>query len=88
MNSALTRTHRYKPSVSVEFLAEELGFESFETAIEFLDKAGCETAGALIRPATEETALGTWKLEIAKANPIFQAARATAFRSIDIKGQI
>jgi hypothetical protein len=81
---------RYKPNVSIQFLAEELGFDSYESTIEFLDKAGAEKAGALIRPADEAVLeqLGDWKLDTAKAASVFQAARASAFRTVDIKGQI
>jgi hypothetical protein len=71
----------------MEFLAEELGFESLELTIEWLDKQGCDTAGAFIRPA-EQTELSAWKLDTAKALPVFHAARAVAFKNIDIKGQL
>ena len=84
---SLTSSNRYKPNVSVEFLAEELGFESYEMALDFLDKAGCNNAGALVEP-DDKTALGTWKVDMSKASPIFLSARAAAFKSIDIKGQL
>ncbi|KIW05823.1 uncharacterized protein PV09_03029 [Verruconis gallopava] len=80
----------YKPNVSIQFLAEELGFDTYEATIEFLDNAGAGQAGALVRPVQplDEKELGQWKLDTGKALPLFQAARASAFKSVDIKGQI
>jgi hypothetical protein len=82
--------NRYKPNVSIQFLAEELGFDTYESTVEFLDKAGADNAGALVRPVDEAEVkeLGKWKLDTAKGASVFQAARASAFRFVDIKGQV
>lgn len=71
---------RYKPTVSHEFIAEELGFDSYTEAIEFLIKHGAADNGAL------DT--NTYRLDTGKAAPLFVNLRASAFRTVDIKGQI
>ncbi|TID23551.1 hypothetical protein E6O75_ATG03187 [Venturia nashicola] len=70
----------YKPTVSHEFIAEELGFDSYTEAIEFLIKHGAADNGAL------DT--NTYRLDTGKAAPLFVNLRASAFRTVDIKGQI
>ena len=71
---------RYKPTVSHEFIAEELGFDSYTEAIEFLIKHGAAENGAL------DT--NTYRLDTGKAASLFINLRASAFRTVDIKGQI
>lgn len=72
--------HRYKPTVSHEFIAEELGFDSYTEAVEFLIKHGAADNGALDN--------NTYRLDTGKAAPLFLNLRASAFRTVDIKGQI
>lgn len=70
----------YKPHVSHEFLAEELGFDSYPEAVDFLIKQGAAEIGALN--------METYQLDTGKATPLFEGQRAKAFRTVDIKGQI
>lgn len=76
----LLTVSRYKPTVSHEFVAEELGFDSYTEAIEFLISHGAADNGAL------DT--NTYRLDTGKAAPLFVNLRASAFRTVDIKGQI
>lgn len=71
---------RYKPTVSHEFIAEELGFDSYPEAVEFLIKHGAADNGAL------DTT--TYRLDTGKAASLFINLKASAFRTVDIKGQI
>ena len=81
-------SNRYKPNVSIQFLAEELGFDTYEAAVEFLEKNGADTYLIRLTDSDEFKALDTWKLETAKTAALFDNARARAFRTVDIKGQI
>ncbi len=72
--------HRYKPDVRLRFITEELGFESDADAAQFIiDQQGQH----LLDDRTEYIAFLT-----GKAGNIFDLARASAFRTVDIKGQI
>jgi hypothetical protein len=73
---------RYKPTVSHEFIAEELGFDSYTEAIEFLIKHGAAD------PSNGALDTNTYRLDTSKAAPLFVNLRASAFRTVDIKGQI
>lgn len=78
----LTRC-RYKPDVRLRFVTEELGFESDEESAQFiLDHAG-DTSVNLLQEKD-----GDVKLLSGKAGSAFETARATAFKNVDIKGQI
>lgn len=72
--------HRYKPSVKIRFLTEELGFESDQDCVQFL-------LDYQAQPYIEQDN-DTLKLTTAKSSSLFEAAKATAFRRVDIKGQI
>lgn len=70
----------YKPDVKLRFITEELGFESDADAAQFIiDYNGQH----LLEDRTEHIAFLT-----GKAGNIFEGARASAFRKVDIKGQI
>jgi hypothetical protein len=71
----------YKPDVKLRFVTEELGFDSDHDAAQFI----CDYQGQDLleeRPGSEIHFL------TAKAGPLFDTARAEAFRVVDIKGQI
>lgn len=72
--------NRYKPSVKLRFITEELGFESDADAAQFIiDQKGQH----LLEDGAEHIVFLT-----GKAGSLFDAARADAFRKVDIKGQI
>jgi hypothetical protein len=75
---------RYKPTLNIRFLTEELGFESHSETVQFiLDHGG--------RDALEERVDGESSeilLKPADAYPIFNAAKQSAYGRVDIKGQI
>ena len=72
---------RYKPDVKIRFVTEELGFESDEQSARFI----LEYASEEILQERED---GGVKLLTGKAGNLFEAARANAFKLIDLKGQI
>lgn len=75
-----TNSPRYKPDVKLRFITEELGFESDQDAAQFIfDNNG----QALLVEKGNDLCFST-----GSAGAIFEAARAEAFRKIDIKGQI
>ncbi|KAJ3477280.1 hypothetical protein NLG97_g8881 [Lecanicillium saksenae] len=70
----------YKPDVKLRFVTEELGFESDADAAQFIiDQQGQD----LLEDRSDNIVFLT-----GKAGSLFEASRATAFRSVDIKGQI
>ncbi|KAM0563379.1 hypothetical protein ACHAPJ_001097 [Fusarium lateritium] len=70
----------YKPDVKLRFITEELGFESDADAAQFIiDQQGQH----LLEDRTDYIAFLT-----GKAGALFEGARNTAFRKVDIKGQI
>ncbi|POR31757.1 THP3-like protein [Tolypocladium paradoxum] len=70
----------YKPDVKLRFITEELAFESDADAAQFIiDHHGQH----LLEDRQEYIAFLT-----GKAGALFEAARSTAFRRVDIKGQI
>jgi hypothetical protein len=73
---------RYKTKINIKFLTEELGFESYGHTVEFIASHGAEDALTQV----EET--GDVLLDPGVASPVFEAARAAAFKLVDIKGQI
>lgn len=78
--SPLTFATRYKPDIKLRFITEELGFESDADAAQFIiDYQGQH----LLEDRTEYIAFLT-----GKANNLFENSRASAFRKVDIKGQI
>ncbi|KKY21534.1 putative sac3 ganp domain protein [Phaeomoniella chlamydospora] len=80
--AALSRICKaYKPDVKIRFVTEELGFESDEQSARFI----LEYASEEILQERED---GGVKLLTGKAGNLFEAARANAFKLIDLKGQI
>ncbi|ATY63690.1 SAC3 GANP domain [Cordyceps militaris] len=70
----------YKPDVKLRFITEELGFESDADAAQFIiDQQGQD----LLEDRSDNIMFLT-----GKAGNLFEASRATAFKSVDIKGQI
>jgi hypothetical protein len=76
----LTVYGSYKPDVKLRFVTEELGFESDQDAAQFIyDYNGQD----LIKERE-----GDLRFLSGSAGQLFEAAKAEAFRAIDIKGQI
>ena len=72
---------RYKPEVKLRFVTEELAFESDEQCAAFiLDYASKE----LFSDRDD----GGVRLLTGKVGAAFEAAKAAAFKQVDIKGQI
>lgn len=70
----------YKPDVKIRFITEELGFESDEESARFvLDHAGEE----LLQERDDGV-----KLLTGKAGQVFEVAKKSAYKIVDIKGQI
>lgn len=74
---------RYKPDVKLRFLTEELGFDTDEEMAKFILEHGGESADQFLQERD-----GHVRLLSGKVGPIFENARAAAFGSVDIKGQI
>ena len=70
---------RYKPSIKLRFITEELAFESDDESARFLCEYGCQ--GFL-----EQDGDGVQLLTGKVGNVIDQAR--TSFKKVDIKGQI
>ncbi|RDW69467.1 hypothetical protein BP6252_08487 [Coleophoma cylindrospora] len=70
----------YKPDVSLRFITEELGFESDADAAQFIYDYNGQTL-------LEEREEGI-RVLTGKAGTTFEAAKAAAFKKVDIKGQI
>ena len=72
--------NRYKPDVRLRFITEELAFESDADAAQFI----CDHQGQdFLESRSDDIIFLT-----AKAGNVFEAARAAAFQTVDIKGQI
>ncbi|KAI9799375.1 MAG: hypothetical protein M1833_004075 [Piccolia ochrophora] len=70
----------YRPDVNLRFITEELGFESDRESVQFL----CDNnAQELVEERDEGLRLLT-----SKAGLLFETAKRSAFRRVDIKGQI
>lgn len=74
------RIYRYKPDVKLRFLTEELGFESDDESARFV----CDYSGQIF---LEERNDGV-RLLTGKALGFFEDAKESAFKRVDIKGQI
>ncbi|KAL9129075.1 MAG: hypothetical protein Q9217_002382 [Psora testacea] len=71
----------YKPDVKLRFVTEELGFESDDESARFV----CDHGGQSFLDEREE---GEVRLLTGKALKFFEGAKAAAFKTVDIKGQI
>ena len=71
---------RYKPDVKLRFITEELGFESDDESARFV----CEHGGQAYLDEKDDGV----RLLTGKALGLFEPAKASAFRTVDIKGQI
>lgn len=65
------------------FIMSELAFEDDESARQF----ACEYGGESLLSLKTLPTPAVW-LATGKAGPLFENARAAAFRKVDIKGQI
>lgn len=68
-----------KQDISVRFLSEELGFDTYEEAAQFMVNHGAQDH---LKRNEKEFLLNTG------AFSVFDGARELAFKRIDIKGQI
>lgn len=83
---------RYKPDVSVHFLAQELAFHGESESDASDPDAGarqcldflCQHGGESLVERKE----GDVRFLTGKAGAVFENAKAAAFRGVDIKGQI
>ena len=71
---------RYKPDTKIRFITEELGFESDEESARFILEYASED---ILQERDDGVRLLT-----GKAGQIFDNAKASAFKRVDIKGQI
>jgi hypothetical protein len=83
LTCALTE-NRYA-NVTLRFLTDELGFENDETCREFLESHGAQT---IIEEKRDENNVTQFRVRIRDAATLFEGLRASAFRKVDIKGQI
>lgn len=72
---------RYRPSIDITFLSEELGFESVLECANFLCDHGA-------KDFIDDSDASHPKLRTAAARPVFEEAKQAAFKRVDIKGQI
>ncbi|KAI9677760.1 MAG: hypothetical protein M1829_002532 [Trizodia sp. TS-e1964] len=70
----------YKPSVSLRFITEELGFESDSESARFI----CDYDGRELLQGRDDGL----RLLTDQAGTLFEAAKYAAFKTVDIKGQI
>ena len=77
----LTERARYKPDVSLQWLTNELAFDESELCCSFI----CDHGGDQLFEHREDRQI---MFTTSKAGNIFDVARAAAFRTVDIKGQI
>lgn len=69
---------RYKPTIRLRFITEELGFENEAEAAQFIvDHDGKE----LLKEKDDH-------VEVSMGNRLFEDAKNAAFSQVDIKGQI
>ncbi|KAF3161421.1 hypothetical protein TWF106_006176 [Orbilia oligospora] len=77
----------YRPDIPFRHITEELGFENDAECEAFLVK---HNAGNFIKTkeSAKDDGINKIVLETAKALPTVEAAKAVAFKKVDIKGQI
>lgn len=74
-------SHRYKPSIKIRLITEELGFESDEETVRLLIQHVNTTMLA-------EKDDGVYLTANSSVGQVFEDARSGAFRVVDIKGQL
>jgi hypothetical protein len=82
--SVIANTRRYA-NVTLRFLTDELGFDNDKTCRDFIESHGAEDS---IEEKTDENNGLHYRVKVRDAAAVFEALRAAAFRSVDIKGQI
>lgn len=80
VRQVLTRVYRFKPDVKLRFITEELGFMSDEEAGQFIVNHNAQDL--LVERGNDLYFL------TGKGLGFFEAAKASAFGRVDIKGQI
>jgi len=89
----LTSYHRYKADISLRFLTEELAFHGEEEEDDSDPDAGprqclkflCDHGGEALIERKDD---GDVRFATGRAAATFESAKASAFRSVNIKGQI
>ena len=78
--------YSYRPDIDIRFLTEELGFESDTECVQFLCDQG---ASDLIEQKSGDKGVpSSIRFQTAKAYHIFEDAKKSAFKKVDIKGQM
>lgn len=80
----LLTSDRYA-NVTLRFLTDELGFDNDETCREFLESHGAQSS---IEEKTDEKNGTHLQVKVRTVTALFEALRTSAFRNVDIKGQI
>lgn len=76
----------YRPDIDIRFLTEELGFESDTECVQFLCDNGAQD---LIEQKSDDKGVPrTIRFQTTKALSIFEDMKRTAFKKVDIKGQL
>lgn len=88
----LSRSHgffaswSYRPDIDIRFLTEELGFESDTECVQFLCDNGAQD---LIEQKSDDKGVPrTIRFQTTKALSLFEDMKRTAFKKVDIKGQL
>lgn len=76
----------YRPDIDIRFLTEELGFESDTECVQFLCDSGAQD---LIEQKSDDKGVPrTIRFQTTKALSIFEELKKSAFKKVDIKGQL
>lgn len=78
-------TSRRYANVTLRFLTDELGFDNDDTCREFIESHGAQN---IIEQKPDQDNGVQYRVKIREAAALFESLRATAFRKVDIKGQI
>ena len=87
LQSVTDRCDRYKPSLPLRFLTEELGFESDRQCLDFIVNDSLNGDESLIENRGSDERPEVYVL-VQKGAPVFERGKTLAFGRVDIKGQI
>ncbi|KAH8146608.1 uncharacterized protein LAJ45_09291 [Morchella importuna] len=86
MSAMCTICKAYRPDIDIRFLTEELGFESDTECVQFLCDSGAQD---LIEQKSDDKGVPrTIRFQTTKALSIFEELKKSAFKKVDIKGQL
>ncbi|KAF2731670.1 hypothetical protein EJ04DRAFT_471557 [Polyplosphaeria fusca] len=83
--NALANISRAYNTVALQFLSNELGFDSNEHCVDFFAAHNAQT---LLEPTMTGSNEVTYRVKVKEGAGLFDSLRAAAFGKIDIKGQI